>query len=384
MADKVFFTSYARIDNTDEEVSAVVERLVKRVSQRLGEEVETLFDIEDLKNGMQWQERLGAALRELKVMVCLCSPGYLKSAFCAKEFAVFRQRIDAAGKDAIGILPVVWDPTPLPQTIRWYHQSKDPRLPADYMLVGLRQYSQLKAQQDNYIEIVNAIAEDIHNAHASSTLTKWPQEVLFDELPDSFDDPHEEPYGVTLTVLDEKKSRWKPGNVHPTIGEIFGDVARVVGTCWRDVPYDVAKLIDHLKAAAKARQASIFVIDFANITNPPWDQLLTALDQSGQTNFAVLIGRKKEDIPAATDVQQALAKPLPVTAAAGAHHAFFPLDDLQACKDALNTAATVLVLGLVNEDKAANVVAKTISDDARDHGIDVGRVAPLRGPGAQQ
>jgi hypothetical protein len=68
---------------------------------------------------------------------------------------------------------------------------------------------------------------------------------------------------VTLTVLDEKKSRWKPGSVHPTIGEKFDDVARVVGARWRDVPYDVAKLIDNLKAAPTARQASIFVIDFA-------------------------------------------------------------------------------------------------------------------------
>lgn len=385
MPEKVFFTSYARLDNDDEALSDVVKMLVSRVKKKFGEEVDSFFDTEALENGADWQKRLGAALREMRVMICMCSPGYLKSAFCAKELAVFRARLEDAGPDAgVAILPLIWEPTPLPQTIGRLHQAKDPRFPADYVLVGLWKYSQLKAQQDNFIEIVDAIAADIHAAYTKSKLQPWPKEVDYDELPDSFDDPHREPYGAALTVLDEKKSRWKPGNVDATVGAIFDDVARVLTLCWRDVPIDAAKLLVHLKEAARERQAVIFVVDWRRTTEPPWDQLLTAIDDSGETNFAVLVGRKKEEIPAATDAPRELQKILPVSTAAGAHHAFFPLDDQEACRNALTAAVTAVRLAMVKADQAANVVSDDLRDEARSNGIDVDRIAPLTGPGAQQ
>jgi hypothetical protein len=384
MPDKVFFTSYARLDNDDEALSEVVKLLLGRVKKKFGEEVETLFDTEDMTNGAEWEQRLADALRELRVMVCMCSPGYLKSAFCAKEFAVFRQRLAAIGPNAVGILPLIWEPTALPQTIGRLAQTHDARFPADYALVGLWKYWQLKAQRDNFIQIIDAIAGDIHKAHTDSQLQRWPQDVKFDDLPDSFDDPHAEPYGATLTVLDEKRSRWKPGKADATIGGIFDDVARVLRVCWRDVPIDTTTLVDDLKETAKARQAAIFVIEHAKVANPPWVQLLAELDGSQQTNFAVLIARKKEEIPAATDAKQELQALLPASTAAGAPHAFFPLDDVQACNAALNAAITTLQLALVKEDQAAQVVGNDLRDQARSNGIDVDRPAPLAGPGAQQ
>jgi hypothetical protein len=381
MPEKVFFTSYARLDNDDQSLSDVVKEILSRVKKKFGEEVETLFDTEDLENGQQWQQRLGEALRELRVIVCMCSPAYLKSAFCAKEFAVFRQRYQEANSDG-GILPLVWEPTPLPQTLGRLHQAHDARLPPDYALVGLWKYFQLKAQRDNFIEIIDAIAADIYKAHTESPLGKWAKVVAFDDLPDSFDDPHSQQYGATLTMLDVKRSRWKPGNVNSTIGAIFDDVASVLRVCWRDVPYDIATVLNDLQAAADARQAAIYVIDYPNVTQPPWDQLLAALDSSQQKNFAILIGRKKEDIPAPTDVRQVLEAILPKTIAAGAPHAFFALDSVETCSAAVNAAVTKVLLVLVNDDPAAEIVASHLRDQAQSNGVDVDRVPPLTGPGA--
>src|SRR5205085_9365469 len=101
-------------------------------------------------------------------------------------------------------------------------------------------------------------------------------------------------------------------------------------------------------------------------------------------NFAVLIGRKKEDIPAPTDVKQALDPILPQSTAAGAPHAFFPLNSVEACSAAVNTALTTILLNLVNGDPAAVVVADHLRDHAQTAGLDVDRVATLPGPAARR
>ena len=107
MPDKIFFASYARIDDEREELREVMEQLIHAVKVELGNQVEVFFDVEDIENGEDWETRLGDSLRNLRVLVSMCSPSYVKSAYCAKEFAVFRQRLaDAAESIDAAILPV--------------------------------------------------------------------------------------------------------------------------------------------------------------------------------------------------------------------------------------------------------------------------------------
>jgi TIR domain len=112
----VFFTSYARPDNNKvSKLSKVVEELLERVRGKLGLPVKPeevgFFDRTNIQTAKQWEEVLGSTLRT-RVIVCLCSPTYFNSAFCAKEFEIFRQRVEKGGdklKDVPVIVPVIWE-----------------------------------------------------------------------------------------------------------------------------------------------------------------------------------------------------------------------------------------------------------------------------------
>src|SRR5687768_10063047 len=117
----IFFTSYARLDNRDGKLAKAIDAIKDRVIAKTGEAATVFFDTTDLKNGIEWEQALGDALKEIRVVVCLCSPSYLKSAFCAKEFEIFRRRVDADAKNTVAIIPVVWEPVALPEVIRRFH-----------------------------------------------------------------------------------------------------------------------------------------------------------------------------------------------------------------------------------------------------------------------
>ena len=92
---KVFFTSYARDDNSDAILGRAVQRLSERVASKLGM-ADTdapnvvFFDVKAIRTGQDWEQRLGDAVRSTPILVCLCSPTYLSREYCAKEFEVFR------------------------------------------------------------------------------------------------------------------------------------------------------------------------------------------------------------------------------------------------------------------------------------------------------
>ena len=170
MANHVFFTSYARLDNSEGSSAQAIEKLKNRVIAKVGETSTIFFDTSELKNGKEWQDALGNALKEIRVAVCLCSPSSLKSAFCAKEFEIFRRRVDAAAGNTVAIIPIVWEPVTLPEVIRRFHQPKDPRFPNDYYVAGLYKLSTLPSQVESFLTSIEAVANDIDAADRASTL----------------------------------------------------------------------------------------------------------------------------------------------------------------------------------------------------------------------
>jgi hypothetical protein len=374
----LFFTSYARLDNREGRLTTAVNRLRDRLIAKTGENVEIFFDTQELKNGVEWQERLGAALKDTRVIVCLCSPAYLKSAFCAKEFEIFRLRVEAAAGHDVAIIPIVWEPSPLPEVIRRFYQPKDPRFPSDYYVAGLYKLSVLQSQVDNFVSAIEAVADDVDQADQNSKLPPYAADVLYDQLPDFFHNPKPGRYGVTLTVLNDRGSQWKPGNVRNNIGKLMDDVALALRVPWEDLPAHAAKLATRLTASAQDRLVSVFTVDYADTSRAPWQQMVQAIDQARPRHVGVVVGWPASQPGSPADIKSALSALLP----SGVTVDYFPLNDEAVCKETLKRVITTLRMALIAEDDAAKVVAPELREDAVSKGIPVDSISTLQPPGA--
>lgn len=120
MPEHWFFLSYARADGS------YVTKFLHDVAQQVRSKEEALsrFDPGDIgfmdrastEPGDDWDHALLDALRHARVLVCMLSRGYLASEYCAKEFEVFRRRIEeyrarlSPGQRPRLILPVLGHP----------------------------------------------------------------------------------------------------------------------------------------------------------------------------------------------------------------------------------------------------------------------------------
>jgi len=116
---------------------------------------------------------------------------------------------------------------------------------------------------------------------------------------------------------------------------------------------------------------------------PPWSQLLDALDRSGSRNFAVLVGMHDSENSAPTDLRDAVQKLLPASSATGAFHDYFALDDEEAFKTALTKTATALRMDMINRDEPKKVTAPEVRDPAVSNGVPVDSLSSLTGPGSK-
>ena len=376
-ATHIFFTSYARLDNTDGKLGQAVEKLKSRVIAKVGENTTIFFDTSDLRNGKDWEDALGNALKEIRVAVCLCSPSYLKSAFCAKEFEIFRKRVDADAKNTGAIIPVVWEPVALPEAIKRFHQPKDPRFPSDYYVAGLYKLSTLPSQIENFLKAIEVLADDIDTADRSQ-LAPYAGPIVYDELPDFFHNPQPERYGVRLTVLNDKRSQWKPGNVRSNIGMLMDQVTDSLRVAWEDVPPDLKALLEQLEDAEKDRLIWVFAVDRDDMTKAPWQQMLMALNEAGRSNTAIVVGWQKSELEAPADVQAALQKLIP----SGITRDCFALDDEAPFKETVKKTIATVRMALIAGDDAKRVVAPKLRDEAVRDGIPIDSIPTLPSPGA--
>jgi FxsC-like protein len=168
-----FFFSYTRGNN---------DPYLKKLFDDLSEEVRNLrglpagaetgfFDQRNLELGEDWDAALVEALQGCKVMVAIASPGYFKSEYCGKEWALFRERMKAAtapGAKVPPLLkPVVWMPVKideLPASIAAGHLNVgDPQ--AIHNARGVRYLlKQIHEQRSAYNEFVEALAKQIVDA----------------------------------------------------------------------------------------------------------------------------------------------------------------------------------------------------------------------------
>src|SRR5262249_29757203 len=112
------FLSYAHDD-------AVEENYIKDFADALRKELRGLlpagtdlifFDEASIKTGQIWDARIQQAVGNSRTMVCLTSPSYVASEYCAKEFDGFQLRVSgyAASRGLPQppelLLPILWFP----------------------------------------------------------------------------------------------------------------------------------------------------------------------------------------------------------------------------------------------------------------------------------
>ena len=372
----VFFTSYARDDNDEQKLASAVKRIEKRVRAMMGvdEDVQiAFFDGNSIETGQQWKERLGDALRETKIIVCMLSPRYVNSAFCAKEFEVFRRRLAAAAQpQKIVVVPVVWEPGSLPEALLEF-QFRDDRLPPEYgTTVGLSQITRLRSQVEKLDDVIEVIAEIINKADRDAALPAWVDELDFDELPSFVHSPRREPYrNVTLTVLHDDRAQWRMGGMRTSIGKVADDVAAKAQTSLEVIDPNPANLAQKLAAAQQARHMSIVAIDAEDAQKAPWQALLREIDEARRSNCAVLVALKQPEKLSQIEIQARLAELLPDSTSSGSQHNTFALGDAESCRTAMTRAVAGLQMALIAEDRdrAQQVESPELRAAAADQGI---------------
>lgn len=384
-----FFTSYARLDDSDKRLRKTIDKVRELLRAKLGLKEPDLekigfFDVTNIENGKDWEKALAEGLRNSRVIVCMCSPHYLSSEYCAKEFAVFQKRLEAAGKKMEGkvaIVPVLWEPgSPpmvLPKAISRYFQQFEDRFPKAYGTDGLATLSRLRMHRDRYTLSLIAIAEIIANAYTSSTLKPWAQPVTFEDLPNFFHDhtSASRPYSVTLTALHPDKIRWRPEGFAAGIANLADAILTKSSPSlgWREIDARLDTLTQQLQEASAARQISVVIVDDASIAKSPWKEMLALIEQLALPNVIVLTGRDDDEATA--------------TKLAGSHtttRATFQISDAATFEHALRATITPMYLALVDADSAARVESQELEDQAKAASIDPTSHPKVQGPGGKR
>jgi hypothetical protein len=169
-----FFLSYSHAD-ADGLLKGFAGDLNETVERRLRISPPAGFvDRNDILLGMDWNDRLGEALRISLVLVCLVSTRYLQSESCGRELDIFLKRRALLPADTNGqvILPVFWEsPTvvpQLPESLRTF-QDSDSSLPETYLTWGARSVAikrdvDSKRRTDPYQRLLTSLSIKIGTA----------------------------------------------------------------------------------------------------------------------------------------------------------------------------------------------------------------------------
>jgi FxsC-like protein len=166
-----FFLSYTRANN-DAFLKMFFEELSKGIRdlRGLGKDAEVgFFDQQDLELGEQWDAAIVDALQTSRVFVAVTSPGYFKSEYCGKEWAVFRQRLMASGVQPLPplIKPVVWIPSKI-DTLSTAVTAGQLTFGDPHAVQNTRGFKfllkNLQAQQLTFNELIDTLAQEICDA----------------------------------------------------------------------------------------------------------------------------------------------------------------------------------------------------------------------------
>ena len=403
----VFFASYASVDNPLDEddvgqLGRVVKKIRQRVRARLGggavEEIGFLAQ-NSIQTADDWKETLGEALQQSRVLVCFCSPSLYYSAWCAREHAVFRKRLELAGAafSERVIIPVIWEPPratfPMPEALSKY-QAKNDAYPRNYRETGLATLSRLKAQEDDYIATIEQLAETICLAiEGKAPLPSLPQLPAFEELPKAFDNPGK--YGVGIAVLQQDGTQWQPVKHEGSIARFVEGICMRLNIPWRDIP--TVDLPAEIARARVEREAIILITDETSAQSPYWRDVLQNVDAMPDAEWALLYGYAPTAnvgapavavlappalAPSDNVVAETVVKTLvPNSLARNITFAAYPLSSMDTLKKRLEETIVRVRSALINADKAQKAESSALSQSASAAGISTATLSIVSGPG---
>lgn len=188
----LLFFSYARRDDGPE-LQRFYDDLVEELASLKGKlENEVAFRDVHMQLGSTWTEELRSALGNCSVMLCLYSPYYFRSVWCAKEWTHFRERV-LAYTDEEGLrhppplqIPVIWNPVNPPESasvLQYSHEDFGPL----YDEKGLRYLVQIESQRDTYRRVVRQLADAMVRGLNETPLPPSPSLPDFERIDPAFD-----------------------------------------------------------------------------------------------------------------------------------------------------------------------------------------------------
>ncbi|QNP73395.1 toll/interleukin-1 receptor domain-containing protein [Streptomyces roseirectus] len=106
-----FFTSYAERPADNPLVEAFHARLQREVEIKRGRTAthEGFLNVGSIRLGQGWRRTIGSALGRARFLVVLLTDDYLSSPWCAREWAVMKERTrQALPAEPVSILPLFW------------------------------------------------------------------------------------------------------------------------------------------------------------------------------------------------------------------------------------------------------------------------------------
>jgi FxsC-like protein len=319
-----FFLSYARGDDDSyverffEDLSAEVRVLAGLAS---GHDV-GFFDKSSMEIGEEWPARLALELGRCRSFVALYSPRFFLSEACGKEWAIFRERVEAFEQDlnqpTSALIPLIWAPvTDLPAAVRDIQYTMND-ISAAYNEGGFRQFLRLRRHRDAYRKAIFRVATRIVTAYRSGTLPpRTPASYrdaksAFHEEKDTVRAPLAGPQVVRFVVAaasraqasrirkntsfyGERPEDWAP--YRPGMNGSLCEFARRVATL-RSYVTSVDTIDDLgrcLRDAGRYNQIVVLLVDAWSTTIGSVQERLLEFDRRQESTAAVLIPWSLED-----------------------------------------------------------------------------------------
>lgn len=423
MTPKVFI-SYARNDLQSDELGRFLDALDKELRVQLGTPASVLFrDSADVQLGEDWAATIDAALRTASFMLALCSPSYLSSEYCGKEFTAFAERLESCKRAGVApesvpraIIPIIWMQPPesgLPSPLAALEYDND-QLPPTYAQHGLRQLFRLKRYEDDALAAVTAFAAALVKAaqgpqlpvvaalkplkQQHNLLRMTPASAACDRGAE-FNGPNLariviaagsreeiEQVRTFVSAYDSQAWSWRP--YAPDSDRPIGADVQVItansGLRCEFVPVD-DNVCARIQEAARHNEIVIVLADPWTLRLPAYAGRLSPLDQLFLVNCGVLMvwnGADQETAQQAANLQSTLRGVFSMKSRfPPPGHVFSGINSNAELKQQLEKALTEARLRIIETAPAVRRVdSQQLSDQAAQSGIDPLSRATLQGP----
>jgi hypothetical protein len=100
------FVSYSRRDNSQGQVTALVEQIRADYRKFAGDELADFFDVETIEGMDDWRHRILEGLQSSEILLLVLSPAYLESEYCEWEIVEYLKYEHCRAVAGQGVSPI--------------------------------------------------------------------------------------------------------------------------------------------------------------------------------------------------------------------------------------------------------------------------------------